>query len=822
MLIYRYKYQFLLRLSTYSKASFYKRLSLVNSCIVSFFFCVLLLSCVSTVFAQESQFKNPTDISNTQNLSDTELLNKAKSFSHANPQISADFANEALRLSQKNKNHSVIAQSHILLANLAKESNNVEQALHHFLQASLTYKNTGDKRNHIKSSIEYIEILLNEKDYDLAGLNIDKLLPITLEHGDDEPIALAIIAKGDVHYAKRKYDSAIEQYNQALKYLVGYDEEIQERLGETYKKIAQSYKRLKNREQTAYFYKKTLDIYTNLGNKKLMARTLNTLAEAERYLGNLVIALEYSIQGLKLHEQLDDPVGLNKALMGAGIIYRHIDRYEKSLEHIYEAHLYYKKMDDYSGIAKSSNQLGLIYTRLKEFEQARSFYQLTIDLAAKKIDKNTLASALREVAVIDLNANKYNSAMQLANKAYKIYLSEKDKSKASLTARIIANIYRAQGDNTNAIASYRESLRLAKEIGSTIYQIKSQTALGGVLIDINMNIEEAVSLLNKSVTLSMQINDKSQALYAYRNLLLAEKLRGNFAEALRYAEEEIALTQMLQKENDDNELILAKASLHSHKLEIELKSLKEKSKFDQLELTKKNSEIEITEQARIITELELIKNKYASIALALLLAVCVLLVVFIYRRFIASKKRNIELDFLAARDPLTNSYNRRVLFDYMNKDFTNPEQLEQYCVILADIDLFKNVNDTYGHSAGDSVLVSVANLLQSSVRQNDIVARFGGEEFCIILYRVSIEQAMKLAETMRKKVEKSRFDEIAITCSFGVTSIEFNAKSSTELIDQADLALYKSKSVGRNQVTLWNESLQNEANTAERNGSKQE
>jgi polar amino acid transport system substrate-binding protein len=72
---------------------------------------------------------------------------------------------------------------------------------------------------------------------------------------------------------------------------------------------------------------------------------------------------------------------------------------------------------------------------------------------------------------------------------------------------------------------------------------------------------------------------------------------------------------------------------------------------------------------------------------------------------------------------------------------------------------------------------------------------------------------MKLAETMRKKIEKSRFDEIAITCSFGVTSIEFNAKSPTELIDQADLALYKSKSVGRNQVTLWKPSFTNKNNT---------
>jgi diguanylate cyclase (GGDEF)-like protein len=765
------------------------------------FLCLIFAFSFGTANSQEHSSQTSSKASSNEKITESQILKRAKSLTHADTLTSIKLANEALRLSKNNNNHSISAQSHTLLAKLAQQSKETEQALDHFLKASLIYKDTNDKPNQIISSFNYIEMLIDEKRYDQANINIEKIFPIALKYGKPLYIALILEVKGDTFYGRKDYDNAIAQYFQATKYLLGYDKGIQNKLGEIYKKIAQSYKRLKNRKKTAYFYKKSLEVYTNLDNKKLIARTLNTLAEAERYLGNLVLALEYSIRGLKLHEKLNDPVGLNKSLMGAGIIYRHIGRYEKSLEHIYEAHLYYTKMQDHSGIAKSSNQLGFIYTRLKEFEQARSFYQLTIDLTDKNIDKNTLASALRETAVIDLNAGNYDSAIVTATKAYKIYLKENDKSKASLTARIIANIYRAQENNTRAIGYYRESLHLAKEIGSKIYQIKAQTALAGILIDID--VDEAISLLNQSIDLSTQINDKPQALYAYRNLLLAEKLRGNFAEALRYAEAEIALTQMLQKENDDNKLILAKASLHSHKLEIELEALREKTKFDQLELTKKNSEIEITEQARIITELELIKNKYASIALALLLSVCVLLVVLIYRRFIASKKRNVELDLLAARDPLTNSYNRRVLFDNMNRDFTNPELLEEYCIILADIDLFKDVNDTYGHSAGDNVLIGVANMLQGCVRQNDIVARFGGEEFCIILHRVTKEQALELAETMRKKVEKSRFDNIAITCSFGVSSIEFNAKSPTELIDQADLALYKSKSSGRNKVTLW-------------------
>jgi len=146
----------------------------------------------------------------------------------------------------------------------------------------------------------------------------------------------------------------------------------------------------------------------------------------------------------------------------------------------------------------------------------------------------------------------------------------------------------------------------------------------------------------------------------------------------------------------------------------------------------------------------------------------------------------------------------------MNRDFANSEQLDEYCIILVDIDHFKAVNDTYGHSAGDSVLREVANILQACIRQNDIVSRFGGEEFCIVLPGASQEQTMRIAEAMRLEVETSHFDEITTTCSFGVSSIKFNAKDPTELIDQADLALFKSKSDGRNLVTLWDKTLESE------------
>ena len=755
---------------------------------------------LNSAYAQETTSYNLTNESNAG------LLKRAELLIDTDVITSIELSKSLLSQAQSADDTLLSAKLHNLLGRANKKNNNINESLEHFLQSSVYYSKLNDSRNQIKASINYINILLEEKRYDELTTRIETLLPTTLVYGDDFFIAQVLLTKGDSLYEQKKYNNANAQYTSALKYLVDEDELIQRQLGETYKKLAQSYKRLKNREQTAHFYTKALEVYSNLGDLKLMARTLNTLAEAHRYLDNLVLALDYSTRALEIHKDIDDPVGFAKALLGAGIIYRHINLYEKSLEHINEAYLYYKKVNNMLGIAKTSNQMGLVYTRLRQFDQAEFFYQITIDLPKGMVEEKTLASALREMAVINLESGDLASAMQYAKKAYITYKNKNLTSYISTTARIIGNIYRAQGNNNKAIEYYKESLSFAREAGGKLYEIKSLTALAGILIGIDTN--EAISLLKRSLALSTEIDDKLHMLYAYREIRIAEKLRGRIEESLRYAEEEIALTDIIQNERNEDKLALEKAHLHSHKMEIELETLREKEKRHQLELEKKNNQIEIAAQARVISELELSKNKYASIALAFLLAACLAIVLLVYRSFIASKKRNEELDYLAARDPLTNCYNRRILFEVMNRDFLDLPQIEEYCILMVDIDHFKSVNDTYGHSIGDTVLCGVAELLQANIRKSDSVARFGGEEFCIILPNTTQEQAIRIAEAIRIKVEKATFDDIPVTCSFGVTSIKFKARTPSELIEQADLALYEAKSLGRNQVALWDASLE--------------
>lgn len=171
---------------------------------------------------------------------------------------------------------------------------------------------------------------------------------------------------------------------------------------------------------------------------------------------------------------------------------------------------------------------------------------------------------------------------------------------------------------------------------------------------------------------------------------------------------------------------------------------------------------------------------------------------------VAIEVKNKELTYLATRDPLTNCFNRRALYEHLDGKFDGARASDaEFSCIMADIDFFKKVNDTYGHAAGDEVIKMAANSLREVVRDMDMVARFGGEEFCVILPGAPLEQAQMIAERCREKIEGKETNGIKVTGSFGVTSMRMGATTASQLIQQADEALYYSKQHGRNQVTCW-------------------
>jgi diguanylate cyclase (GGDEF)-like protein len=179
------------------------------------------------------------------------------------------------------------------------------------------------------------------------------------------------------------------------------------------------------------------------------------------------------------------------------------------------------------------------------------------------------------------------------------------------------------------------------------------------------------------------------------------------------------------------------------------------------------------------------------------------------------RRQNKVLEQLATRDSLTNCLNRRSFFEKYGTVFRTAQRDNHVLsCIMADIDLFKAINDRHGHTSGDMVIKSVSETLGKSLRTADCVCRYGGEEFCIILPGISLVEAQAMAERARLNIEqldiRNETDNVAIpiTTSFGVSSNRHSPASLSVLIDHADKALYQSKHGGRNCVTVWDQPQQ--------------
>lgn len=185
-----------------------------------------------------------------------------------------------------------------------------------------------------------------------------------------------------------------------------------------------------------------------------------------------------------------------------------------------------------------------------------------------------------------------------------------------------------------------------------------------------------------------------------------------------------------------------------------------------------------------------------------------MLIYFIARYFIRDLERaEQQLLEMAATDHLTGLLNRREGFRRLSEEFARGERSGRpMCVMMLDIDHFKRINDTYGHLTGDLVLKKVALTLKKIVRSSDIVCRFGGEEFLVVLPETTRDDAMGLAERFRRLIEdvKCLSDDqqtIRLTISIGVAE-RHGDDSDERVIDRADQALYKAKNNGRNRVEL--------------------
>lgn len=202
-------------------------------------------------------------------------------------------------------------------------------------------------------------------------------------------------------------------------------------------------------------------------------------------------------------------------------------------------------------------------------------------------------------------------------------------------------------------------------------------------------------------------------------------------------------------------------------------------------------------RAQKITEKRALYFKFFTLSFS----VNVLAIVIIM--FIFKKQIYDDLKLSAVHDPLTGAYNRRYFSEYIQHEISRGKRKNKvFCLIMLDIDFFKKVNDTYGHAKGDYVLKEVVTVVQRNIRNYDVLARIGGEEFVILLPDTSRDSAWHLAERVRKDIERYPLDGMpSITISLGLVELKEDDDRKS-ILERVDKAMYKAKESGRNRIEI--------------------
>ena len=164
----------------------------------------------------------------------------------------------------------------------------------------------------------------------------------------------------------------------------------------------------------------------------------------------------------------------------------------------------------------------------------------------------------------------------------------------------------------------------------------------------------------------------------------------------------------------------------------------------------------------------------------------------------------------ASMDKLTELYNRSYLEPFLENEIESADRLNnQISMIMVDMDRFKDINDTYGHTVGDRILTIFAQVVLKCIRKTDVIVRYGGDEFVVVLPRTDTETAHIVAERIREEVSATYIPPIdgavisSISCSVGVSTYPALCSSKSSLIKTSDLALYEAKHAGRNRTIVY-------------------
>ena len=540
-----------------------------------------------------------------------------------------------------------------------------------------------------------------------------------------------------------------------------------------------------------------------------------------------------------------DPAWRARWLHERGVLERKLGNFDASLDFFQQALNVYRRLKDPINMARELNSIGVIHGRTGQFSDAVLAHTEAMELSRGQGDRGETARGLRMLGVLYRNLDDEELGSKALVEALS-YVEERNVREAitlhgelskSLTlldripeaefhAQKAVELSKRSGSPPNRVNSFARMAELKLAQGK-VDEADAWTKQGFELFN-EVAIRDQTLLLFTQAKVSAARNQSAEALQQAQNTLANARKIGD--RILERAVLDLLAEQQLKVGDAASAYITRKQHQALDKeLSIDMAARKISNLEGRLEQERSEAERAMLERDNAVQALTLNRQRIMGMALLAGLTVLLLVAGLLYWRYKSMKRSQVEirasrdqlaqmhttlvgssaeLERAALTDPLTGLGNRRALTNKMRL-FLSRDGVERRAVgvLLLDLDYFKQINDLYGHLAGDAVLREVADRLNRAVPEQAIIGRWGGEEFILLFERISLADAKIVAERVRSALadQPVRFESASIPISASI-GLAINHHLDTHVIDTllaaADTAMYQAKHMGRNRVEV--------------------
>jgi diguanylate cyclase (GGDEF)-like protein len=485
--------------------------------------------------------------------------------------------------------------------------------------------------------------------------------------------------------------------------------------------------------------------------------------------------IAWATQALELAREIGYEAGEACALRYQGIGHWYRDDYQNALDRTLAALEIFERIGDKAGIAACRSTIGTVHLNLERYDLALESYTAALAIAEETGDENRLGIVLSNLGTTMLGLERPADALGYFERA--LALLEREGSELDVLTALgnIGGALRRLDRLDEALAVNARILEIAERVDSRVRLADALTDTGEILT-LQGKSAEALPYVERAIEVATAADLKRNLHEAELVLVRIHEARGDWRRALEHQKRNAEIRNAILTEESTRAIAELQVRYDTEKKELEIQKQK----------------------------LELERQRNARNVLIGVSALVLVLLAASIGRYRAKQRENRLLDRLSRTDPLTGLANRRALLESIDREAKRSARgAAPPALVLLDVDHFKRFNDEHGHDAGDEVLVEVAGALRRSVREVDEVARWGGEEFLVLLPGCELAEATEVAGRAAAEIRRISLERagktLRVTATLGVTTLGPDEPVDSAL-RRADEALYAGKQSGRDRV----------------------